>query len=144
MHYGVCELDWLHLRLSYLLKHTVFYLVNYSSRNEAAFIHSPCNMTPVKIKSTSKCNDKPGAWGCCNTGYPSETHPKPKYREMMFVITSSSVVQSFWNRTQGTTVSLTCPVDNSRAIWQLQNMFKASDILRDLGLRRVSQKHPNF
>ena len=57
-----------------------------------------------------------------------------KYRSF---VTSVSVVQSFWNYTQSTAVSLSRSVHNFKTIGVLCNKLWANELSRDLGLRRV-------
>ena len=76
----------------------------------------------------------------CKIGYPSETHLKLKSREISS-ITSVSIVQSVWNFAQSTAVTLSCSVQNFKAISQLHELW-ANEISRDLSLRWISDGYP--
>ena len=71
----------------------------------------------------------------CNIRWPSEIHIKVRSRSP---ITSISFVQSFWNCVQNTAMILPCSVQNFDTIGLLQRMLWTNEILRDLGLRLVS------
>ena len=100
---------------------------------------TPSNST-VLYRVGVSTGGRHNAGGCYNIRF-----PPPKFilnsnlAKSHSSITPISMVKSLWNCAQGTAVILPCSVQNLKTISQLRNDLWASEILRDLGLRWVSE-----
>ena len=72
----------------------------------------------------------------------SETHLKTQIANPRLSITYHSFVKSLWQLVQSAVVSVWCSVQICQAIWQLNWMFLANEILRDWNLRWDSAGYP--
>ena len=68
----------------------------------------------------------------CNKRYPSETHLKPKSRQISFTHNLFTSKQIVWNFAQSTVVVLPCSMQKNRNDWTIEAGVKTDDISRDL------------